>query len=307
MINPTHPNSTVARGIAYGAGAYVLWGLAPIYWQLLDPANSFEIVANRTIWSFLFIAPLIIWRGSWKKVKADLANKRKRNLLFLASLLISTNWLLFIWATTNGHVLDSSLGYFSIPVFSTALGVLFLKEKLRKLQWAAIAVAGLAEIYITWENQGVPWVGLILAITFAIYGLVKKMADVDAIESLAVETAFLFPIALFYVALIAIQGTMTFGDFGLSHALLLAGAGPATAIPLLLYGAAVVRAPLFYIGFLQYISSTIQLVTGVYLFHEHMDAKRFGGFAITWLALVLLGIDSARQRRTPSYEVVEPS
>ena len=307
MTNSTHPNSTVARGIAYGAGAYVLWGLAPIYWQLLDPANSFEIVANRTIWSFLFIAPLIIWRGSWKKVKADLANKRKRNLLFLASLLISTNWLLFIWATTNGHVLDSSLGYFSIPLFSTALGVLFLKEKLRKLQWAAIAIAALAEIYITWENEGVPWVGLILAITFAIYGLVKKLADVDAVESLAVETAFLFPIALFYVAFIAIQGTMTFGDFGVTHALLLAGAGPATAIPLLLYGAAVVRAPLFYIGFLQYISSTIQLLTGVYLFHEHMDVKRFGGFAITWLALVLLGIDSVRQRRTPSYEVIEPS
>ncbi len=298
-------NSDIAQGVAFGAGAYVLWGLAPIYWQLLAPADSFEIVANRTIWSFLFLAPLIIFRGSWAKVKADLANKRKRNLLFIASLLISTNWLFFIWATTNGHVLDSSLGYFSIPLFSTALGVLFFKEKLRRLQCAAIAVAGIAEIYITWENRGIPWVGLILAISFAIYGFVKKLADVDAIESLAVETAFLLPVALIYVIFIAVQGTMTFGDYGMSHALLLAGAGPATAIPLLLYGAAVVRAPLFYVGFLQYISSTIQFFTGVYLFHEHMDTKRFIGFAITWSALVLLGIDSIRQRKTPSYEVAE--
>ena len=305
MENQTTQSSTLARGIAYGSGAYVLWGLAPIYWQMLKPADSFEIVANRTIWSFLFLAPLIIFRGSWPKVKSDLANKRTRNLLFIASLLISTNWLFFIWATTNGHVLDSSLGYFSIPLFSTALGVLFFKEKLRGLQWAAIAVAGIAEIYITWENRGIPWVGLILAISFAIYGFVKKLAGVDAIESLVVESAFLLPIAIGYVIFIALQGTMTFGDFGVGHATLLALAGPATAIPLLLYGAAVVRAPLFYVGFLQYISSTIQFFTGVYLFHEHMDTKRFIGFAITWSALVLLGIDSVRQRKTPSYEVAE--
>ena len=305
METQSHQSSTVARGVAYGVGAYVLWGLAPIYWQMLKPANSFEIVANRTIWSFLFLAPLIIFRESWSKVKSDLANKRTRNLLFVASLLISTNWLFFIWATTNGHVLDSSLGYFSIPLFSTALGVLFFKEKLRALQWAAIAVAAVAEIYITWENRGIPWVGLILAISFAIYGFVKKLAGVDAIESLVVETAFLLPVALGYLAFIAVQGTMTFGNNGPAHATLLALAGPATAIPLLLYGAAVVRAPLFYVGFLQYISSTIQFFTGVYLFHEHMDTKRFIGFAITWSALVLLAADSIRQRKTPSYEVAE--
>ena len=305
MANPSHQNSTVARGVGYGVGAYVLWGLAPIYWQMLKPANSFEIVANRTIWSFVFLAPLIIFRGSWAKVKTDIKNARTRKLLFLASLLISTNWIFFIWATTNGHVLDSSLGYFSIPLFSTALGVLFFKEKLRPLQWAAIVVAGIAVVYITWENHSIPWVGLILAISFAIYGFVKKLADVDAIESLAVETAFLLPVALIYIFFIAVQGTMTFGNYGTTHSLLLAGAGPATAIPLLLYGAAVVRAPLFYVGFLQYISSTIQFFTGVYLFHEHMDTKRFMGFVITWSALVLLGIDSVRQRRTPSYEVAE--
>lgn len=300
-----HERTEVAQGVIYGVGAYVLWGLAPIFWQMLSPANSFEIVANRTVWSFLFIAPLIIYRGSWPTIKIALSNKRTVFLLLIASLLISTNWIFFIWATTNGHVLDSSLGYFSIPLFSTALGVVFLKEHLRPLQWSAIAVALIAVIYITWENHSVPWVGLILASTFAVYGFVKKLAGVDAIESLAIETAVLSPIAIAYMVIIARNGTMTFGEYGMDHAILLALAGPATAIPLLFYGAAVVRAPLFIIGFLQYISSTIQFITGVYLFHEHMDLMRFMGFAITWTALVLLATDSIRQRKMPEYEVSE--
>lgn len=300
-----HRKSEVGRGVAYGFGAYTLWGLAPLYWQLLKPASSLEIVANRTIWSFIFIAPLILLRGSWPEVKAHFKDRRKRNLLFLASILISGNWILFIWATTNGHVLDSALGYFSTPLFSTALGVLFFKERLRKLQWGAIAIAMIAVGYITWEHHAFPWIGLSLAGSFAVYGAVKKMAGVDAVESLMIETAYLAPIAIAYIAYIAAQGTMTFGQHGWGHAAFLAGAGPATAIPLLFYGAAVVRAPLFYIGFLQYISSSIQFFVGIFIFNEDMDMKRFLGFAITWSALVLLGADSIRQRRTPADEVVE--
>jgi chloramphenicol-sensitive protein RarD len=300
-----HRKSEVGRGIAYGAAAYSLWGLAPLYWQLLKPASSLEIVANRTIWSFVFVAPLVLLRGSWPTVKADLRDSRKRNLLLIASILISANWILFIWATTHGHVLDSALGYFGTPLFSTALGVIFFKERLRKLQWGAIGIAVLAVAYITWEHHAFPWIGLSLASSFAVYGAVKKMAGVDAIESLLIETAYLAPIALVYLAIIAANGTMSFGKYGWDHALFLAGAGPATAIPLLFYGAAVVRAPLFYIGFLQYISSSIQFFVGIFVFHEDMDMKRFLGFAITWSALVLLGTDSIRQRRTPAYEVVE--
>lgn len=299
-----HRESRFGRGAAYGIAAYTLWGLAPIYWTVLKPASSLEIVAHRTIWSFIFIAPLVIWQGRWSTIKNDLKDRRKRYLLLIASILISGNWLVFIWATTNGHILDSSLGYFTIPIFSTALGVLFLNEQLRPLQWAAIAVAALAVGYITWEHHAFPWIGLSLAGSFALYGLVKKLAGVDALESLLIETAYLVPIALGYLVVIAIQGTISFGHHGIAHSIFLAGAGLATAIPLLLYGAAVIRIPLFFIGFMQYIASTIQFFVGIYVFHEEMDPKRFMGFAITWTALVLLGTDSIRQRRMPASQVV---
>ena len=307
MSNAPEPNhkSEVGRGVAFGVAAYSLWGLAPLYWQLLKPTSALEIVAHRTVWSFIVIAPLVLLRGSWATVKSDLKDRRKRNLLILASILISGNWVLFIWATTSGHVLDSSLGYFSTPLFSTAFGVLFFKEKLRPLQWGAITIAVLAVCYITWEHHMFPWIGISLAGSFAIYGFVKKLAGVDAVESLMIETAFLTPIALVYIGSLISQGTFTFGKSGIVHSLFLAGAGPATAIPLLFYGAAVVRAPLFYIGFLQYISSTIQFFVAIYIFHEEMDLKRFLGFAITWSALVLLGADSIRQRRISAMPVSE--
>lgn len=300
-----HRKSEVGRGVTYGAIAYSMWGLAPLYWTLLKPTSSLEIVAHRTVWSFAILAPLVIWQGRWSTIRSDLKNRRKRNLLLLASILISGNWVLFIWATTNGHILDSSLGYFSTPLFSTAFGVLFFKERLRPLQWGAIAIAVLAVVYITWEHHMFPWIGMSLAGSFAIYGFVKKLAGVDAIESLMIETAYLSPIALIYIGYLGLQGTLTFGESGLAHSLFLAGAGPATAIPLLFYGAAVVRAPLFYIGFLQYISSSIQFFVAIYIFNEAMDLKRFLGFAITWSALVLLGVDSIRHRRMSANQVVE--
>lgn len=300
-----HRKSEVGRGVSFGVAAYTLWGLAPLYWTLLKPTSSLEIVAHRTVWSLIVIAPLVIFQGRWQTVKNDLKDRRKRYLLILASFLISGNWVLFIWATTNGHILDSSLGYFSTPLFSTAFGVLFFKERLRPLQWTAIAVAVLAVAYITWEHHTFPWIGISLAGSFAIYGFVKKLAGVDAIESLMIETAFLTPFALIYLGYLVAQESLTFGDSGVVHSLFLAGAGPATAIPLLFYGAAVVRAPLFYIGFLQYISSTIQFFVAIFLFQEEMNLKRFLGFAITWSALVLLGADSIRQRRMPPSQVVE--
>jgi chloramphenicol-sensitive protein RarD len=300
-----HRRSEVAQGVFYGAFAYIGWGLAPLFWQLLHPAGAPEILADRVIWSFVLLAPLVYFQGRMPHVRTALADRRKRTLLFIAALLIGGNWFLFIWATMNGHILDTSLGYFSTPLFSTALGYFFLKERLRPLQWVAIAIAGLAVLYITIEHRAFPWIGIALASSFALYGFVKKLAGVDAIESLVIETAYLSPVALIFLGYWSITGTNTFGEHGISHALLMASCGVITAVPLLLYGAAVVRAPLMYIGFLQYISSSIQFFVGIYIFHETMNFTRFMGFAITWSALVVLAVDAQRARRMPAHEVTE--
>ena len=300
-----HHKSEVGRGFSFAIAAYMMWGLVPIYWQALKPADATEILASRMLWSFVFLAPIVLWQRKLPAIRDVLRNTRQRNLLLLASVFIGANWWIFIWATTNGHILDSSLGYFTIPLFSTALGVIFLKERLRPLQWTALAVAGIALIYITWEKHTFPWIGLSLAGTFAIYGLIKKLAGVEALESLTIETVYLLPIAAGYLGYLSSQQLNTFGTHGIPHALFMMGTGVATAVPLLLYGAAVIRVPLFYIGFLQYIASTMQFFVGIYIFHEEMDTKRFLGFAITWVALVLLATDNIRQRRTPASQVVE--
>lgn len=302
---PKVERSQVARGLSFGAAAYVGWGLAPLFWTTLHPASALEILANRVVWSFVLLVPLVYFQKRIPHVRAVLANRKTLTLLIAASVLIGANWGLFIWATMNGHILDTSLGYFITPLFSTGLGVFFLKEKLRSLQWFAIAIAFSAVVYITWEHHRPPWVGLALSSSFALYGYVKKVAGVDAMESLLVETAALLPLALGYLMWLSHQGTNSFFAHGVSHSLLMASAGVITAVPLMMYGAAVVRVPLVFIGFMQYISSTIQFFLGIWVFHEPMSVARFIGFAITWVALVVLSVDSTRQRRGVATQVVE--
>ena len=278
----TKPERTqLARGITYGGFAYVGWGLAPLFWTTLHPASALEILANRVLWSFVLIVPLVYFQKRITHVRAALAQRKTLLLLVAASLLIGSNWGLFIWATMNGHILDTSLGYFITPLFSVGLGVFFLKERLRKLQWVAIAIAFSAVVYITWEHHRPPWVGLAVSSSFALYGYVKKVANVDAMESLLIETAVLVPFAVGYLMWLAHLGTNSFFTHGTSHSLMLASAGVITAVPLMMYGAAVVRVPLVFIGFMQYISSTIQFFLGTWVFHEPMSLARFAGFAIT--------------------------
>jgi chloramphenicol-sensitive protein RarD len=225
----------------------------------------------------------------------------------IASVLVGSNWALFIWATMSGHVLDAALGYYVVPLLSVALGVVVLKERLRKLQWVALSISALGVLYVTVDYGSLPLIGLGLASTWAVYGYVKKLAGVDAIESLAVESALLTPLAMAYLVYLAATDEGTFGRYGVGHALFLVGAGIFTASPLLLYGAAVVRAPLSTIGFLQYISSTIQFGLGVWVFHEPMDFGRFIGFAITWVALGVLSYDAIHSHRgLPATAVAEP-
>ena len=266
-----------------------------------------EILAHRVIWSLVLLIGLVWWQGRIEHVRRAWQNRRTRNLLVIAAILVGLNWGMFIWATMNGYTLEAAMGYYTVPLLSAALGVLVLKERLRRLQWVALAIALVGVIYVTWEHHAIPWVGLWLAITWAIYGYVKKRAGVDAIESLMIETTLLLPLAIIYLIYLQVQGQSTFITHGPLHALLLASAGIFTASPLLLYGAAVVRLQLITIGFLQYISSTIQFFIAIAVFHDPMPLSRFVGFVITWTALAVLSVDAVRSRHgLPPEAIVEP-
>jgi chloramphenicol-sensitive protein RarD len=295
--------SSLAQGISLGLSAYLIWGLVPIYWPHLQPATPLEILAHRVVWSLLFVVVVISATGKIKTTLAVLANKRSLCLLAIASVLIATNWGLFIWASVNGHILDSALGYYVTPLVSVGLGVFFLKEKLRPLQWVAIAIAGIAVIYLATAHGKVPYVAVGLAASFGVYGYVKKLANVPAIESLAVETLVLFPLALGYLLWLGQHGNGTFGSHSLGHSFWLVSSGVVTAVPLILFSASAIRVPLSTIGLLQYVGPSVQFIVGLWYFHEHMPTSRLVGFLLTWLALVILTYDGLRNRPAPSSKV----
>ncbi len=298
------PRSEVAQGTIFGFAAYVIWGIVPIYWPKLQPARPLEILSHRIIWSLVFLIGVIVVQKKTDRVASILRNRRQMFLLGIASVLIAVNWGLFIWCSVNGHLLDSSLGYFITPLVSVGLGVLFFKERLRNIQWFALSIAAAAVVYLTVAMAKAPTIALALAFTFGIYGYVKKLANVDAIESLTVETLLLAPVALGYLTYLASKGQNTFFQHGITHSLWLASAGVVTAIPLLMFGASAIRVPLSTLGMLQYIGPLLQYFIGLYVFHEAMSAARFHGFVITWVALIILSVDALRHRSTVTQELV---
>jgi chloramphenicol-sensitive protein RarD len=291
-------------GLINGFIAYIIWGAVVLYWPYLAPAQPLEILAHRILWSLLFVAAILIYQKRIVSLRVILKNSRQMKLLLIASLLIGLNWGLFIWATMNDHVLDSSLGYYITPLLNVALGVFFFKEKLRRMQWVAIGIAAFAVLFITLAMGVLPWVALSLATSFAMYGYVKKLANVEALESLMIETLILTPVAIGYLIWLQFNGGNTFLAYGLDHTLWLASAGIVTAIPLLAFGVAIVRLPLTTLGMLQYIGPTIQFMVGVWITQENMPQERFIGFAITWVALVILTIDALRNRRNVNKSLV---
>lgn len=291
-------------GLINGFIAYIIWGAVILYWPYLAPALPLEILAHRILWSLLFVAAILIYQKRIVSLKVVMKNARQMKLLSVAAVLIGFNWGLFIWASMNGHVLDSSLGYYITPLLNVALGVVFFKEKLRPMQWLAIAIAALAVLFITIALGVLPWVALSLATSFAMYGYVKKLANVQALESLMIETLILTPVAISYLVWLQFNGGNTFLAYGLDHALWMASAGVFTAIPLLAFGVAITRLPLTTLGMLQYIGPTIQFFVGVWLTQEAMPQERFIGFAITWVALVILTVDALRNRRNVSKSFV---
>ncbi|MFE3579185.1 EamA family transporter RarD [Streptomyces vinaceus] len=284
-------------GLLYGFGAYGMWGLVPLFWPLLKPSGAIEILAHRMVWSLGVVGILLLAMRRWAWIRELLRRPRKLGLTALAASVISVNWGLYIWAVNNGAVVEASLGYFINPLVTIAIGVLVLGERLRRAQWAAVAI-GVAAVLVLAVGYGrPPWISLVLAFSFATYGLIKKKLNMGGVESLAAETALLFLPALGYLLWLAAQGRSTFASEGLGHASLLAATGLVTAIPLVFFGAAAIRVPLSTLGLLQYLAPVFQFGLGVVYFHEAMPPERWAGFSLVWVALALLTWDALRTAR----------
>ena len=284
-------------GLLFGVSAYSLWGAFPLYWPLLEPANPLEIVSHRAVWTLVFC---FIVLAATKALKSTLVTLKRPTVavkLFLSSLLISVNWLVYIWATNNEHVVEASLGYYINPLIIIGFGVIFLKEKMRPLQWAAVSIATLGVLVLTFDYGRLPWIALALAVSWGSYGLIKKQLGLGALEGLAIET---FISSFFYLAYLVYIGNQGTGQFGQSWGLtaLLISAGAVTAIPLLLFNGSTNRLPFTTIGLLQYITPTLQFSIGVWVLNEDMPTARWIGFLIIWAALVTLAIDLIRSSRT---------
>ncbi|GAB3357931.1 EamA family transporter RarD [Modestobacter lapidis] len=281
-------------GVLTGLAAYLLWGLFPLYFPLLEPAGGVEIVAHRVVWSLLFVGLLLSALRGWGQVRAAFADRRTLGVLTLAAVLIVGNWLVFVYGVNSGQVVETSLGYFINPLVSVLLGVVVFGERLRRLQWVAVGTAAVAVVVLTVDYGRPPWIALALAGTFGLYGLMKKLVRVEAAPGLFVETVLVVVPAVVVMGILEFRGAAAFGHTGAGNALLLIGSGIATAIPLLLFAAAARRVPLSTIGLLQYVNPLMQLAIGVFVFSEPLPPARLAGFAIVWLALVVFTVDSLR-------------
>jgi chloramphenicol-sensitive protein RarD len=290
----TEDQSRTRAGLLFGVGAYLSWGLLPIYFKLVAMVPSTEIVAHRILWSLLFLAGLATLWHRWPAIRAALATSRVMMTLTLTALLIGGNWLIYIYSIVSGHVIESSLGYYLNPLINVVLGVVLLKEKLSRLQIVAtlLAAAGVSVLALG-AGTGL-WISFALAGTFAMYGFLRKIAPVDALEGLSIETLILTPIALGWLLWLQRQGQGGLFDHGPGVAMLLVFGGVITAVPLLLFTAAARRLPYSTMGFLQYISPTLQFLTAVLLFGEHLTTAHMICFALIWSALALVSFDGLR-------------
>ncbi|MDS1271756.1 EamA family transporter RarD [Lipingzhangella sp. LS1_29] len=288
--------SELSRGLAFGVSAYLLWGLFPLYVPLLQPSAPVEILAHRVVWSLLVVLLILAVRWHWHWIGSVLRDPRRLALLAVAAAAISVNWGLFIFAVHIGQTLQAALGYFINPLVSVALGVLVLHEPLRRAQVVAVALGATAVLVLGFAYGAVPWLALGMAGSFAGYGLLKKFIGLDGREGLTVETAMLLVPALAYVGWLHATGAGTFATVSVGHTLLLMGVGIATALPLVLFGAAAFRIPLTYVGMLQFIAPIMQFLIAWLVFEEELPLSRWVGFAIVWTALVVFVVDLVRQR-----------
>ncbi|QUM74848.1 EamA family transporter RarD [Moritella sp. 24] len=290
-------NNDTKHGVIFAILAYVMWGLAPLYFKQLHEVPAYEILAHRALWSCIFVAVLVSLFKFWPMVKSVLSTPKNIFLLLCTSLLISINWLTYIWAVNNGHLLDASLGYFINPIINVLLGMVFLSEKLRKLQWVAILLA-IVGILIQVISLGyLPWVALVLSCSFGFYGLMRKKLKLNPLVGLFIETMIMLPVAAIYLFLIADSATADLASNSMSLNLLLISAAFVTTIPLLCFNHAAVRLPLSTLGFFQYIGPTLLFIMGVTLFDEAINTETLMTFAFIWAGLVLFSVDGIKHNR----------
>ncbi len=311
MTPAPQPASGAVRGGLFAFSAYLLWGVLPLYFLQLAPTGPWEIVAWRIALSLVFCLLLLTVLRAWRPFLAIVRQPRLLGLTALAGLLIYVNWQTYVYGALTGHVIETSLGYFINPIVTVLLGVTVLRERLRPVQWIAIGLAVAAVIVIVVGYGSFPWIALTLAVSFGVYGLVKKQIgpSVDAVSGLTLESLWLLPVAVVQLVVVGVTTGLTMGANGSVHTVLLLAAGAVTAIPLLLFAAGARRAPLTVMGLIQFVAPIIQFAIGVWLLHEPMTLERWIGFGLVWVALVVLSVDSlvaARRRRASVSDVTEP-
>ena len=284
------------KGLLFGVSAYIIWGLLPLYWKLVEEAGAYEILAHRGIWSLLICVSLLALRKQLKSAYEMVRSSRTFSLLFLASGLLTINWGVYIWSVTVNRVVEAALGYYITPLINVTFGVLLLREKLRPAQWIAVALAAAGVVILTLGYGSLPWIALVLAISWGSYSLIKKSLNLGALETLSLETLFAFLPNLVFILIIQGNGSAEFGSTW-TISILLFGAGAATVIPLLLFNGSTTRLPLSTVGLLQYITPTIMFFIGIYINNEDISTIKVLGFAFIWLALAVLSRDLYRSSR----------
>lgn len=286
------------KGVIYAGFSYLLWGLLPIYWKLLDNVNAKEILASRVVWSFIFMVIILILTKKWglfvQTIKGFAKNKKQMYALTIASLLISVNWFIYIWAVNSDNMIEASLGYYINPLISILLGMFVLKEKLTVYQYVSFILAAIGVLIISISHGQFPWIAISLAFSFGVYGLAKKLINVDSAVGLTLETLVITPIAVIYMGFLFINDANSFLSDGVQTDLLLIGAGAATAIPLLYFAKGAQKIPLSLLGFLQYIAPTLTLLLGVFVYNEHFSKIQLLSFIFIWSALTIYSLSKTK-------------
>ncbi|MBT3190573.1 MAG: EamA family transporter RarD [Anaerolineae bacterium] len=283
-------------GIFYALVTYIMWGILPIYWKQFHHISSTQLIGHRILWSFIVLILMIIFTRQWGKFRKKM-DAPTLKVHGISALLLSVNWLTYVWAINAGFIVETSLGYFINPLFSVLLGMIFLKEKLRAMQWIPLGLAILGVLYLTFVYGRLPWIALLLASTFGIYGLLKKKSALGSLYGLTLETGIMLLPALGYLIYEISRGQGIFLKINPATDFLLIGAGVATSVPLLLFALAAQRIPLTMIGLMQYIAPTIQFLIGILIYKEPFTSSQFVGFGIIWLALIIFGVESWVEHR----------
>jgi len=284
-------------GILFALGAYLTWGIFPVYWKFLHGIPPLQLLSHRIIWSFLFLAVFLLSTGQFRSFLSSIKQRRVMVLYPIAAVLIGINWLTYIWAVNAGYIIETSLGYFINPLLNVLLGVIVLHERLRRLQWLPVVLAGIGVIYLTFVYGRFPWIALTLAISFGIYGLVKKVAPLGSLFGLTLETGILFLPALGMLIYAEITRNGAFLHGGTGPDLLMVGAGLVTTIPLLMFASAAQRIPLSLLGIIQYVAPTMQFLLGVLVYHEPFEQEQLIGFCFVWCALAVFWVEGAWAHR----------